>query len=378
MMYLCGCVDTSVVLLLQSNREPVVFYLDVDSFEARPSSVYSTRENHTSSDWNVEYGEAALNHRIRSMTQDVLLLFDNTAWEHHDHPAFSYLGTRTCSSEVQDVIWRMRIVKDAYELRCMIKAARIASQALAMAYALLHSTNGDKFTEVELSNAIHAMSRRNGSDGMSFPPIVAFGDAVFTLHHSPSDERTVAGSSRKNGQMPQVVIDIGPSFRWYASDFSESIWVANDTNDAWESVDRIVRACLILMLKTCVSGKSLGEVNLVARNFMRHQVKTVLAEGMHITDSDVDDCMAHQFMHWIGLDVHDVDSRMNSMEHYVLVPGMTLAVEPALYFPPTSVTWQHSKYAGIGVRVERTVAVAQEAIPAVELDSDNAFARLGL
>jgi len=69
----------------------------------------------------------------------------------------------------------------------------------------------------------------------------------------------------------------------------------------------------------------------------------------------------HRTGHWLGLDVHDVgDYRRGetSDEWTRLAPGMTLTVEPGLYFRPGVNVPDHLH--GIGVRIEDDVLVSED------------------
>jgi Xaa-Pro aminopeptidase len=66
----------------------------------------------------------------------------------------------------------------------------------------------------------------------------------------------------------------------------------------------------------------------------------------------------HRTGHWLGLDVHDVGDYRSSSDDDSwarLVPGMTLTVEPGLYFRPGATVPAHLH--GIGVRIEDDVLV---------------------
>jgi Xaa-Pro aminopeptidase len=67
----------------------------------------------------------------------------------------------------------------------------------------------------------------------------------------------------------------------------------------------------------------------------------------------------HNVSHMLGLDVHDCAKARE--EHYrygKLKPGMSLTVEPGLYFQPDDGTVPEH-FRGIGVRIEDDVVVTQ-------------------
>ncbi|MBP2330314.1 Xaa-Pro aminopeptidase [Kibdelosporangium banguiense] len=64
--------------------------------------------------------------------------------------------------------------------------------------------------------------------------------------------------------------------------------------------------------------------------------------------------------HFLGLDVHDCANSSAAAYHYgTLEPGMTLAVEPGLYFHPNDETVP-PELRGIGIRIEENVLVTRD------------------
>ncbi|MDR0440249.1 MAG: M24 family metallopeptidase, partial [Candidatus Accumulibacter sp.] len=66
----------------------------------------------------------------------------------------------------------------------------------------------------------------------------------------------------------------------------------------------------------------------------------------------------HRTGHWLGLDAHDAGDYKSGDEWTPLAAGMTLTVEPGLYFRPAPNLPE--RLSGIGVRIEDDVIVTAD------------------
>ncbi len=85
-------------------------------------------------------------------------------------------------------------------------------------------------------------------------------------------------------------------------------------------------------------GATLGELNRVAREYMRERSGTLC--GAVSCDAH----FVHGLSHWLGMDVHDVGDVAAP-----LAPGMVFTIEPGIYIPEE----------GIGIRIEDDVLVTE-------------------
>ncbi len=140
-------------------------------------------------------------------------------------------GSRAWSSSpTVGLVEGLRRVKDAGELFRMLRAARIADEALA---ALLPSLAGGP-TEVEFGRALDFAMRERGASGPAFETIVASGPNAAKPHHRPSERVVVEGDL--------VVVDFGATFDGYRSDMTRTVWVGEPATAEQARIYAVVAA----------------------------------------------------------------------------------------------------------------------------------------
>jgi len=247
----------------------------------------------------------------------------------------------------------MRLTKDAQEIELMRRAANIASAGHARAMRACRPGMAEHELEAELSYEF----RRRGADGHAYPPIVAGGPNACILHYV-ANNRLLAGNSL-------VLIDAGCELAGYASDITRTFPVSGRFGAEQRAVYEIVLAAQEAAIAAICPGASFMDYHQAALR--------VLAQGLidlGLLAGSVDGVLEseaykpwymHRTGHWLGLDVHDVgDYRRGSADGdwTRLSPGMTLTVEPGLYFRPGTNVPDHLH--GIGVRIEDDVLVSDE------------------
>ncbi|TLD45910.1 MAG: Xaa-Pro aminopeptidase [Accumulibacter sp.] len=259
-------------------------------------------------------------------------------------------------SEIRDLralLDEMRLTKDAHEIDLMRRAANIASAGHARAMHACRPGMAEHELEAELAYEF----RRRGADGHAYPPIVAGGSNACILHYV-ANNRLLAGNSL-------VLIDAGCEVSGYASDITRTFPVNGRFSIEQRTVYEIVLSAQQAAIAAIVPGASFLAYHQAALR--------VLAQGLidlGLLSGSVDGAIEseaykpwymHRTGHWLGLDVHDVgDYRRGSAddEWTRLAPGMTLTVEPGLYFRPGANVPDHLH--GIGVRIEDDVLVGED------------------
>ncbi len=218
--------------------------------------------------------------------------------------------------ETTGVVEELRKVKDRAEIEAMRRAATIGDEALLEALCRVR----EGMTEVELAAELEDSMRRAGSDGLSFPTIVAFGENAAEPHHRPTRRRLRAGDLIK--------IDFGATFDGYHSDMTRTVSLGRPDPDLGK-IYEIVRAAQEAGVDAVASGKPAGEVDEAAR-------AVVESAGYSF---------GHGTGHGCGLEVHEAPTvRRGSRD--VLGDGMAVTVEPGIYLPGLG-----------GVRIEDLVVV---------------------
>jgi Xaa-Pro aminopeptidase len=255
--------------------------------------------------------------------------------------------------DLRTLLDEMRLIKDAHEIDLMRRAADIASAGHARAMRACRPGMAEHELEAELAYEF----RRRGADGHAYPPIVAGGANACILHYV-ANNRLLAGSSL-------VLIDAGCELTGYASDITRTFPVSGRFSAEQRTVYEIVLSAQQAAIAAIVPGASFLDYHQAALR--------VLVQGLidlRLLSGSVDGALEseaykpwymHRTGHWLGLDVHDVgDYRCgNASDEWTrLAPGMTLTVEPGLYFRPGASVPQHLH--GIGVRIEDDVLVRED------------------
>ncbi len=252
--------------------------------------------------------------------------------------------------DLRAVVDRMRLTKDRHEIELMRQAADIASAAHARA---MHACRPG-IAEYELEAELTYEFRRRGAQGHAYTPIVAGGANACILHYVDND-KLLSGHSL-------VLIDAGCELAGYASDITRTFPV----NGRFSAVQRDVYEIVLAAQQAAIAAIRPG-----ARFSDYHQAALrLLTQGLidlKVLSGSVDGAIESQaykpwFMHrtghWLGLDVHDVGDYKTGADGddwVTLTEGMTLTVEPGLYFRPGGSTPTHLH--GMGIRIEDDVLV---------------------
>lgn len=254
-------------------------------------------------------------------------------------------------SDPRDLIHKMRLIKDSYEIECLQTAARIAKDAhiLAMAYAK------HKMHEYEIEAIIEYRFRTLGASGPAYPSIVGSGENATILHYI------------KNNKMIQkddlILIDAGCEYNYYASDLTRTFPVNKKFNPAQKAIYEIVLEAQLKAIEQIKPQKRFID--------SYNKAVYVLVEGLKdlkllkgstekiIKKGEYKKFFMHKLSHWLGLDVHDAgpytDEKGNSIK---LVPGMVMTVEPGIYISKDN-TSVPKHFRGIGIRIEDDILVTK-------------------
>lgn len=251
-----------------------------------------------------------------------------------------------------------RLRKSPEELARMDRAAATARRAQELVARLVREDPA--LTEAQLSAHARGCFGDMGCNDVSFPNIVCAGHNCFVLHHRPQRRTSLAALGA--GELPQLLLDLGPSFRGYASDFTVALWgaPADPRRPHWARVEAAVRAVLRVMLEACRPGATVRELQRVHARTRGEQLRRLLGDGPAAAALEPDPARAlpeltpHGVLHWVGIDVHDPSPACLAAHTLPFEAGFTLALEPALYF---GVDFPDKRYRGVAVRLEVSVVV---------------------
>ncbi|OLZ08552.1 M24 family metallopeptidase [Sulfobacillus thermosulfidooxidans] len=224
-----------------------------------------------------------------------------------------------------DLVELERRVKDETELMSLKQAARIADEALASVVSQIRPG----ITEQELAIALETAMRQKGSEGLSFPTIVASGPRGALPHAKPSERQLQADE--------WVTIDFGAVYRGYHSDETVTIPVTNQARS------RQLQAIYDIVYQAQKAG-----IAVVKPGILASEVDEVVRRV--IIEAGFGEYFGHGTGHGVGLDVHEDPFLGPKPEHdMVLEAGMVITVEPGIYLPDMG-----------GVRLEDMLVVTKE------------------
>ena len=253
-------------------------------------------------------------------------------------------------SDSRDLIHKMRLIKDSYEIECLQTASRIAKDAhiLAMAYAK------PKMYEYEIEAIIEYRFRTLGSSGPAYSSIVGSGKNSTILHYTANNKII-----QKNDL---ILIDAGCEYKCYASDLTRTFPVNKKFTPAQRAVYEIVLEAQLKSIEQIKPGKRFIDSYNKAVSVLVDGLKELgLLKGSAekiIKKGEYKKFFMHKLSHWLGLDVHDAgpytDKKGNSIK---LSPGMVMTVEPGIYISEDTDVPKY--FRGIGIRIEDDVLITK-------------------
>jgi Xaa-Pro aminopeptidase len=221
------------------------------------------------------------------------------------------------------VIERLRLKKSPEEVARIRQAQALAERALERALTLLRP--GVEEREVALE--IEFFLRKEGAEGVAFPPIVASGARGALPHAGASEKRLEPGEL--------ITLDLGAKVAGYHSDMTRTVALGKPSPEM-RRVYEAVQEALEVALQGLKPGRTGKEVDALARE----------ALGRH----GLDRYFVHSLGHGVGLAVHEGPG-LSPYTEEVLEPGMVVTVEPGVYLPGVG-----------GVRIEELVLITEDGI----------------
>ncbi|MHB1394643.1 MAG: M24 family metallopeptidase [Clostridia bacterium] len=218
------------------------------------------------------------------------------------------------------VFAKLRVIKDASEIKNIRKAASIADEAFK--HMLGYIKPGLSETEVALE--LEYTMKKKGASATSFDSIVASG-VRSSLPHGVATEKII-----ENGEF--LTLDFGCVYNGYCSDMTRTVFIGKATEKHRRIYDLVLKAQVEALkgIKPGVTGKS---VDKIARDL--------------ISKEGYGEYFGHGLGHGVGLAVHE-DPRLSILGENILEAGMIVTDEPGIYIPDFG-----------GVRIEDLVLVTE-------------------
>lgn len=215
----------------------------------------------------------------------------------------------------------LRAIKTPEEIGYLREALRMTD--VAFLAAIGQAKVG--MTEKAFAQIVAAELKNAGSEGESFPTIVASGPNAAKPHHAPG-ERMLQKSE-------PIIIDMGALHKGYAGDLTRTIWFGEPSPEL-VTMYANVRAAFDAAIAAAGPNMTGVELDAAARNVFKKQGTVQY--------------FAHSLGHGLGLRVHEAPSA-SFRSTDTLVPGMVVTIEPGLYYPGQG-----------GVRIEDVVLITED------------------
>lgn len=225
---------------------------------------------------------------------------------------------------LDDIIGRLRTVKDEAEILAIREAASIADLAFEHIKGLLKPGMSEKEIAIEIDFFI----RKNGAEREAFETLVASGPRSALPHGKPTDRLVSEGEL--------LLLDFGARWQGYHSDITRTV-VIGQMHPKQIEIHEIVLEAQSRAIKAIRPGLPGGDIDKIARDY--------------ITEKGYGEYFGHGLGHGVGLAVHDgVDGGriLGRGSKIILEAGMVVTVEPGIYIPG----WG-------GIRIEDDVLVTK-------------------
>ena len=224
------------------------------------------------------------------------------------------------SDELENTLHTLRLVKNDYEIYCIIKAQRMDEKAFEETLNFIR----EGVTETQIAAELEYRMKLAGSEMVSFETIAVSGEKSSMPHGVPTD-RVV-----KSGEF--ITMDFGAVYKGYHSDMTRTVAVGFAT-DEMQKVYNTVLSANLAAIDAVREGIKASEIDLAARNIIK-----IAGYGEYFI---------HSTGHGVGLEIHEAPT-VSFKNEKNLLQGQVITIEPGIYL--------EGKF---GVRIEDMVVVTK-------------------
>lgn len=221
---------------------------------------------------------------------------------------------------VDSWVEELRQTKDAEEISRIEAAAALGDRAFEHILGFVRAG----VTERDIALELEFFMRRNGSDGVAFPPIVASGPNSARPHAQVTDRVVESGDF--------VKMDFGARVDGYCSDMTRTVVVGKASERHREVYEAVLYA----------NEKGLEAVRPGVPGMNIHQVAVDA-----LTERGLAEHFGHGLGHGVGIEVHELPN-LGPRGRDSVRTGAVVTVEPGVYLPGFG-----------GVRIEDLVVVEE-------------------
>ncbi|MFW6210518.1 MAG: M24 family metallopeptidase [bacterium] len=249
------------------------------------------------------------------------------------------LKKRKIKTAVSGIPDEIRMIKDEKELECIKKAALITAKGI------IHIADNLKAgaDESGLAAEFEYYIKKQGADGVSFRPIIAFNENSAIPHSVNSDKKLAKNTL--------VLMDCGVKYKGYCSDLTRCI------------AFRIIGARLKKIKK---NYEIVRKTKQYSAGFFKPNalIKNADAEArVFLKKHGLEKLFTHSLGHSMGIDIHE-QPFINAKENRRFRQGMVFTCEPGIYFEGS-----------YGIRIEDDYVITKKGAEKIGAFSDKLILR---
>lgn len=218
------------------------------------------------------------------------------------------------------IVEKLRERKDEIEIAALRASFALNHRALDRVEKLVADGSASRMSERDLAWDIERFFRENGAQELAFASIVARGANAALPHAVPGNAPIGSGVD--------LLTDIGCRVRDYCSDQTRTWWVGDAPPPEFTKTLELVKSAQRAALDIMRPGVPCGDAYAKAREVFEK--------------AGAADAFNHSLGHGVGLQTHEAPS-LSPGNKEPLRAGMTVTVEPGLYYPEWGgVRWEHT------------------------------------
>jgi Xaa-Pro aminopeptidase len=201
------------------------------------------------------------------------------------------------------IVEKMRMIKDAEEIKIIKKAAQITDECLKKFIKTVKAGQSEDQMEWNLLSVAHEMD----AEGFSFTPIICFGKDTADVHHQKEPNKYKKGD--------KILVDFGIKYKGYCSDMTRVFYFKKPDKDEQKIYTTVLEA-QEKAIEAVKSGALLSDVDKAARQV--------------IEEAGYGERFGHSAGHGLGLKVHE-GPRVDQRTEEKVQSGMVFTIEPGIY-----------------------------------------------
>jgi Xaa-Pro aminopeptidase len=245
------------------------------------------------------------------------LAFESRSLSHHDYSRLSGGLKIDQFIPVQDLIEKIRQIKDKNEIANLTEACSISDSALNAILPIIKPG----ITEIDITAELEYKLKTLGADDLSFNSLILSGKRTSLLHGKPGKNKLQSGDF--------LLFDFGALKNGYHADISRT-FVIGKASAQQKEVFEIIRKAQSAAVEVLQEGINGNLPDTVVRNHIPEKYIRYYYPGLG---------------HGVGLDIHELPF-IKSDADFTFHEGMVVTIEPGIYIPD----WG-------GLRIEDTVVI---------------------